>query len=230
MSKFPIDELRRLKGAIIPAYRQIADELRRVITVRQLEVGTKLPSEAQLVARFGVARMTAREALRVLKAEGVVRSEQGRGVFVEGGPTPKPVQMAQTASSNEGEWREHIYGVLVEGGGKVDVVDDPWAVAALRNQSGVISAIGVTIRPFPLLREESTLYVPGPAQGAHARAAGAVARAKQWVVSVRSRRDGEPMDLLVTRIGLDADDRPLIASKGFRAGSWPVTSMETIEA
>lgn len=78
MSEFPVGELHGLKGAFVPAYRQIANELRRVIVDNRLEPGTKLPSETELVAKFDVARMIAREALRVLKTEGVVRSEQGR--------------------------------------------------------------------------------------------------------------------------------------------------------
>lgn len=50
MSEFPVGELRALKGALVPAYRQIANELRRVIEVHKLPPGTKLPSETELVA------------------------------------------------------------------------------------------------------------------------------------------------------------------------------------
>jgi GntR family transcriptional regulator len=44
--------------------------------------GTPLPSETQLAEMYDVTRMTARQAVDVLKNEGLVRSEHGRGVFV----------------------------------------------------------------------------------------------------------------------------------------------------
>lgn len=44
--------------------------------------GTSAPSERELVARFGVARMTVRQALEALVAEGVLRRIPGRGTFV----------------------------------------------------------------------------------------------------------------------------------------------------
>ena len=46
-----------------------------------------LPSETQLAETYDVTRMTARQAVDVLKNEGLVRSEHGRGVFVRQRPT-----------------------------------------------------------------------------------------------------------------------------------------------
>ncbi len=48
-------------------YKQIADQLRGGDQPRErLGPGDQLPSEAQLMAHYGVARMTARNALRLL--------------------------------------------------------------------------------------------------------------------------------------------------------------------
>ena len=69
MSDFPVEALRDARDSLAPAYRRIADELRRVIDEYDLEPGTKLPSETQLVSRFDVARMTARPAFRKAHAE-----------------------------------------------------------------------------------------------------------------------------------------------------------------
>ena len=69
-----------------PPYRQIASMLRRAITSNQLLPGDQLPSEAKLIAHFGVARMTVRQALQELRSEGLVVSEHGRGVFVRSMP------------------------------------------------------------------------------------------------------------------------------------------------
>ena len=40
-----------------------------------------MPSEAELVAQFGVSRMTVNRALRELQAEGLVERVQGVGTF-----------------------------------------------------------------------------------------------------------------------------------------------------
>lgn len=67
-------------------YRQIADHIRAAITRGHLSQGDQLPSEAQLMNHYGVARMTVRNALRVLQEEGLIASEHGRGVYVR----PRP--------------------------------------------------------------------------------------------------------------------------------------------
>ncbi|MQA78103.1 MAG: UTRA domain-containing protein [Streptosporangiales bacterium] len=68
-------------------FQQIADQLREEITRGRLGAGERLPSEAALIDHYGVARMTIRQALGVLKSEGLVVAEHGRGVFVR----PRPV-------------------------------------------------------------------------------------------------------------------------------------------
>src|SRR5207244_8383753 len=45
-----------------------------------------LPSEAQLMTHYGVARMTARNALRLLQDQGLIAAEHGRGVYVRARP------------------------------------------------------------------------------------------------------------------------------------------------
>lgn len=68
------------------AFAQIADELRRAVQADEYSPGDALPSETQLMEHFGVARMTVRQALQVLKGEGLVIAEHGRGVFVRQRP------------------------------------------------------------------------------------------------------------------------------------------------
>ncbi|MFF0489764.1 GntR family transcriptional regulator [Nocardia sp. NPDC004068] len=67
-------------------YRQIADQFRAAITTGEIAPGERLPSETELIAYFGVARMTVRQALQELKAEGLVHAQQGRGVFTRSAP------------------------------------------------------------------------------------------------------------------------------------------------
>lgn len=70
-------------------YRQIADQLRAAINRGDIAAGDKLPSEAELMRHYDVARMTVRQAVQELRTEGRVVAEQGRGVFVR---LPAPVR------------------------------------------------------------------------------------------------------------------------------------------
>ena len=76
-----------LTEAIDPAsdravYKQIADHLRASMVRGRFQPGEQLPSESQLMEHYGVARMTIRNALRLLEAEGLTTAEHGRGVYV----------------------------------------------------------------------------------------------------------------------------------------------------
>ena len=65
-----------------PPYQQVANLLRAAILTRKLAPGEKLPSGNELAKRYGVARMTVQQAIRVLRDEGLIVSRQGSGVFV----------------------------------------------------------------------------------------------------------------------------------------------------
>jgi GntR family transcriptional regulator len=69
-----------------PAYRQVADELRRRIVGGVHQPGDLLPSESGLMDEFGISRTTARQAFAVLRGEGLVDAVVGRGVFVRQRP------------------------------------------------------------------------------------------------------------------------------------------------
>lgn len=69
-----------------PIYKQLADELRRQIHAGHLAPGQPLPSEATLMSRYAVSRNTTRLAVGLLRAEGLVVTEHGRGSYVR--PTP----------------------------------------------------------------------------------------------------------------------------------------------
>ncbi len=67
----------------VPTYRQLADELRRLISTGQLQSGDRLPSIHELMAETGLAQNTIRSAVAVLREEGLVVTAPGRGVFVK---------------------------------------------------------------------------------------------------------------------------------------------------
>jgi GntR family phosphonate transport system transcriptional regulator len=70
------------RGAGVALWRQIQRILEADIAGGGCPAGEKLPTEAELAERFGVNRHTVRRALGVLEAKGLVRIEQGRGIFV----------------------------------------------------------------------------------------------------------------------------------------------------
>lgn len=59
-----------------------ADRLCEWISASQLEPGAKLPSEKELMNRFGVGRSAIRETYSKLKALGILETHQGKGAFV----------------------------------------------------------------------------------------------------------------------------------------------------
>ena len=69
---------------ITSLYQQIATRLREEAMNGAYGASGKLPSEAQLCARFGVSRITVRQALDRLEEEGTVERKQGKGTYVAG--------------------------------------------------------------------------------------------------------------------------------------------------
>src|SRR5580704_6829551 len=68
------------------AYRRVADDIRGAITDGTYPPGSQLPSESELMARYGVSRGTIRQMYAQLEREGVVSSTQGSRRVVIGAP------------------------------------------------------------------------------------------------------------------------------------------------
>ena len=62
-------------------YLQVRDYLRSLVA-GELRTGDPVPSERALCDRFGVSRMTVRQAVDALVVEGLLERVQGRGTFV----------------------------------------------------------------------------------------------------------------------------------------------------
>lgn len=74
-----------------PVYRQLADILRARIGNGEFAPGDVLPSETQLMQEFELARITVREAMKALRAEGLVVTARRRGSYVRGEVERMPV-------------------------------------------------------------------------------------------------------------------------------------------
>ncbi|PRX49424.1 GntR family transcriptional regulator [Prauserella shujinwangii] len=70
------------KTSGVPAFRQVAADLRGRIVSGEYAPGDRLPSERELVEHYHVSRPTIRDAVNLLRSEGVVVAEHGKGVFV----------------------------------------------------------------------------------------------------------------------------------------------------
>lgn len=73
----------------VPAYRQLAEQLRSQIRDGTYQPGHQLPSERELSERYETSRLTVRQAIAELRSEGLITAEHGRGLFVR---KPSPVQ------------------------------------------------------------------------------------------------------------------------------------------
>lgn len=62
-------------------YARVKTHLKRGLASGRWPPGALMPSEAELVAEFGVSRMTVNRAIRELQAEGLVVRSQGVGTF-----------------------------------------------------------------------------------------------------------------------------------------------------
>ena len=67
-----------------PLYIQLREVIRNKIEDGEYPVGTAIPSESQLAETYGLNPLSVRSALAALKYEGLLRSIQGKGVFVNG--------------------------------------------------------------------------------------------------------------------------------------------------
>ncbi len=70
----------------VPLYIQVASVMRRRIDTGRWIEGEKISTLGELEEEFAVARVTVRQAIEVLREEGLLDAQQGRGTFVSGRP------------------------------------------------------------------------------------------------------------------------------------------------
>ncbi|MET8130118.1 GntR family transcriptional regulator [Streptomyces sp. NPDC005065] len=90
-------------GRAVPRYVQIADEIVQQIRVGVLKPGDMVPSESELVDRYGVSGGTIRKAMVEVRASGLVETRHGKGSLVKARP---PVRHR----SSDGFRRSHRKG------------------------------------------------------------------------------------------------------------------------
>lgn len=100
-------------------YQQIYEALRTAITSGVYQNGNRLPSEAELVKRFGASRLTVARALKELQLAGLVYRRAGSGTYVK---------LAEKAQS-------HVFGLLIPDLGQTEIFE-PICQGMMRAQQG----------------------------------------------------------------------------------------------
>ena len=73
-------------------YRQVADQLRDAILRGEYAPGDPLPSQPELARQYGLNQTSINRAIALLRHDGLVRVEQGKGAYVQALPTARRVR------------------------------------------------------------------------------------------------------------------------------------------
>ncbi len=92
VSSEPHPVFRRIRGG--NAFEETVERLLQAVKLGQVRPGERLPTERELSQRFGVSRVTLREAIRALAQAGYLESRRGRsgGTFVLPSVTWQPAE------------------------------------------------------------------------------------------------------------------------------------------
>jgi GntR family transcriptional regulator len=140
-------------------YEQIADYLRSLVA--RATPGDRLPSEAELCERFDVSRMTVRQAVQLVAAEGGIERRRGAGTFVRSRPIPRdlgsPLSFSGSmrargmiASSETLDWGEVEPNEDECRELHLDVKDTAYALERVRLADGTPMAIERAVMPSEL--------------------------------------------------------------------------------
>ena len=213
---------------------QIAAELADSIRSGELQPGALVPSERELIERFGTTKSTAGKAIALLQAEGLVRTETGRGTFVQDIPKVKRVRRIPPRGNGSGSsFAEEMRKAGLTPSTKLVQAEAGRPPAAVAEQLDLGDDEQVLIRTDGCPAQLATSYIPlsiagstglafpdtGPA-GIHARLAERGHRVERFVEEVESRRpDAEEAQFLrisrthhvleVTRLAFDRKGRVL---------------------
>ncbi|KZL20702.1 Mannosyl-D-glycerate transport/metabolism system repressor MngR [Pseudovibrio axinellae] len=106
--KFEFSPIERRNG--VAMWKQIAENLRAVLSRSEVSSGEKIPTEQELAHAFGVNRHTVRRAISTLIEEGFLRADQGRGTFVVKAPLVYPIGPRTRFTENLSGQAQEVYG------------------------------------------------------------------------------------------------------------------------
>lgn len=103
-----------LSPSPIPRYVIVADRLRQSLARGEWRTGEYLPSLHQLADSFGVARLTARQAVQLLVQEGLLSSRRGQGTLVTEAATPIKTTLLETSLHELGQTYRSLVPRMLE--------------------------------------------------------------------------------------------------------------------
>jgi GntR family histidine utilization transcriptional repressor len=132
----------RAPAAGMALYEQVKEHILRHIQSGEWPAGQRLPSEHELVAQFGISRMTANRALRELMDQGAVVRVAGVGSFVaERTPQSTLLKIAHIGSEIRG--RGHDYTFVLLSADRVSAGPDVAAWLDMRTGESVFHTVGL---------------------------------------------------------------------------------------
>ncbi|WP_353151147.1 GntR family transcriptional regulator [Pollutimonas bauzanensis] len=105
---------KELSPSPIPRYVIVADRLRQSLARGEWRIGENLPSLHQLAQDFGVARLTARQAVQLLVQEGLLYSHRGLGTVVTEAATPIKTTLLETSLHELGQTYRSLVPRILE--------------------------------------------------------------------------------------------------------------------
>jgi GntR family transcriptional regulator len=142
-----------------PLYRQIADQLRRLIESGELEAGMQIPTEDQLMGQFHTSRNTVRGALRELTMRGLVYTLHGKGTFVSERPTPIVITLTSDPETGRGGGEGLVYTAEVAASGRKPELRD-LVVGLRRARPAIARSLEIPEEAEVIFRQEGG-YVDG---------------------------------------------------------------------
>jgi GntR family transcriptional regulator len=73
----------------VPLYRQLSEQIRRLVASGQLAAGTPLPSIRELALEHAINPMTVSKVYSLLESEGVLERHRGKPMTVAAGPAAR---------------------------------------------------------------------------------------------------------------------------------------------
>ena len=209
----------------IPRYEQIATYLRGLID--DSAPGDRLPSDAELCERFGVSRMTARQAVQKLAAEGLLERRRGAGTFVAANPVPRelgsPLSFTETMARRGMVASSQLleFGPVIPTEAERTALQigdgEAWVLERLRLADGVPMAVERVVMPAGLALtigvdlERASLHEAFEGLGHHPAEAHAEVSAERASKRLRELLQLPPSGVVLseTRTIFDQTGRPL---------------------
>lgn len=128
-----------------PLYLVVADDLRRRIEDGDLQPGDQIPSLSELVAEYDTSTTTIRQALALLRSEGLLVGQQGKGVFVRRARTARERLVG------------HLYGARATGSPMARLVESSGAAPSWDHHSEPATATSEIARRLGVRRGDPVM-------------------------------------------------------------------------